>query len=157
MAAIVAEKITCRQVLSSADRKAHDRIRHETFVLEQSLFDATDQDRRDLEPGVRHVLGLVGEEPAGTVRLYRVDPLVPGERLWKGDRLAVLPRFRHLGLGAPLVRHAVTSAAEAGGDRMVAWVQPANVVFFKRLGWHAEGEPADYLGSLHQHMWIELT
>jgi putative N-acetyltransferase (TIGR04045 family) len=151
------EKITCRQVISDEDRRAHDLIRHRTFVVEQGLFESTDQDDVDADPAVRHVLGLVGDEPAGTVRLYRVDSPTPGEDLWKGDRLAVLPGFRHLGLGGPLVRHAVATAGEAGGDRMIAWIQPSNVVFFTRLGWHVEGEPRDYLGSPHQHMWIELT
>lgn len=148
--------ITCRRVSDPGARRCHDLIRHQTFVVEQGLFESTDQDEHDADPDVRHVLALVDGEPAGTVRLYRVPPMAPDEELWKGDRLAVLPQFRHVGIGAPLVHHAVADAAADGGDRMIAWVQPANVVFFTRLGWSAEGEPADYLGSLHQHMSIGL-
>ncbi len=150
-------KITCRLVISHEDRMTHDWIREQIFVAEQGLFDSTDQDAHDADPAVRHVLGFVGDEPAGTVRLYRIASPDPREDLWKGDRLAVLPRFRHLGVGAPLVRYAVASAGEAGGDKMIAWIQPANVVFFTRLGWHVDGEPREYLGSLHQPMWIELA
>ncbi|WP_110207099.1 MSMEG_0567/Sll0786 family nitrogen starvation N-acetyltransferase [Nocardioides daejeonensis] len=152
-----AVKVTCRQVISQEDREAHDWIRNQIFVVEQGLFDDSDQDALDADPNVIHVVAFADDEPAGTVRLYRVDTPHPGEELWKGDRLAVLPAFRHIGIGGPLVRHAVTTAGEAGGNRMVAWIQPANVVFFTRLGWHADGPPSDYLGSPHQHMWIELA
>lgn len=149
-------KIICRQVISHEDRLAHDRIRHQTFVVEQGLFESTDQDQHDADSRVRHVVAFVDDQPAGTVRLYRVDSPSPGEELWKGDRLAVLPQFRRHRLGGPLVRHAVATASEAGGDRMIAYIQPANVAFFERLGWHVDGDPGDYLGSPHQRMWIGL-
>ena len=39
---------------------------------------------------------------------------------------------------------------------MVAQIQPDNVRFFQALGWTAIGDPADYLGALHQQMSISL-
>lgn len=149
-------KITCHVAISADEVATHHAIRREVFVSEQRLFEASDLDDLDADPGVRHVLGLVDDVPAGTVRLYRLGTNDSGQQEWKGDRLAVLPRFRHLGVGGPLVKYAVTTAGEAGGDLMRAFIQPSNVVFFRRLGWHVDGDPSDYLGSPHQKMWIEL-
>jgi putative N-acetyltransferase (TIGR04045 family) len=142
----------CRPVDGPAELAVHLRIRHDVFVAEQGMFPTHDVDAHDDEVATIHVLGLDDGTPAGTVRLY---PL--GDGLWKGDRLAVLPEHRRSGgLGAALVRYAVATAGALGGDRMVAQIQPANVRFFRALGWTPVGEPADYLGQAHQQMSIAL-
>lgn len=154
--------LSCRTAYAPDEIARHAEIRHAVFVVEQGLFEHTDQDAFDHDPTVRHVLGYVGDLAVGTVRFYRLpSPTAvpggrPGERLWKGDRLAVLPGYRHLGLGAPLVRYAVANAAAAGGDRMIAYVQLTNVVFFRWLGWSPVGDPAPYVGVPHQMMSIDL-
>lgn len=147
------DAVRCRVVASALERELHLRIRAEVFVGEQGLFEATDGDAHDEDPRTLHVLGLWGGEVAGTVRLYPLEE--PG--LWKGDRLAVLPRFRQHGVGAPLVRFAVRTAGELGGREMVAQIQLANVDFFERLGWRRLGAPADYCGRPHQQMVIGLS
>ncbi len=144
--------LTCRVVQDAAQAREHARIRTEVFVAEQRLFAGTDADAHDEDPATLHVLGFVGDVAAGTVRLYPLE-----ERgLWQGDRLAVLPEWRHDGLGAPLVRFAVATAGVLGGLRMVAMVQVPNVEFFVRLGWQPVGEPRPYVGVLHQQMAIGL-
>lgn len=135
------------------ERALHYRIRREVFVGEQGFFPVDDRDARDAEPATVHVLGLFGEVAAGAVRLYPLDE--PG--LWKGDRLAVLPAFRHRHVGAPLVRFAVHTAGARGGRRMMAHIQPQNVPFFARLGWRSVGETTTYVGRPHQQMTINLT
>ena len=145
--------VTCRAVRTAAERAAHLAIRHEVFVREQGLFAGVgDGDDHDSDQAAIHVIGLAGQDICGTVRLY---PLAG--RLWKGDRLAVLPGYRHLGLGAPLVRFAVNAAAERGGRRMEAFIQPANVGFFEWLGWRCAGGLVDYAGIPHQRMVTDLT
>jgi putative N-acetyltransferase (TIGR04045 family) len=141
-------------VRTAEERAAHLAIRHEVFVREQGLFaGGGDGDAHDSDPAAILVIGLAAGDICGTVRLY---PLAdPG--LWKGDRLAVLPDYRHLGLGAPLVRFAVASAAARGGRLMEAFIQPANVRFFERLGWQPVGGLVDYAGIPHQRMVTELT
>jgi len=142
----------CRPAEGSADLATHHRIRHAVFVVEQGLFQLDDHDVHDADAATIHVLGLDDGVPAGTVRLY---PL--GDGIWKGDRLAVLLEHRRSGgLGASLVRYAVATAGALGGSRMVAQIQPGNVRFFEALGWAAVGDPADYLGVLHQQMSIAL-
>ncbi|MGH3409649.1 MAG: MSMEG_0567/Sll0786 family nitrogen starvation N-acetyltransferase, partial [Streptosporangiaceae bacterium] len=135
------------------DRRAHFAVRHAVFVTEQEFFLGTDRDEHDEEPGVRHVLAWLGSTPAGAVRLY---PL-PEPGAWKGDRLAVLQAFRSQGVGAPLVRFAVTTAAQLGGRRMVAHIQPQNIAFFEHLGWEQIGGEVSFVGRPHRLMAIRLA
>lgn len=144
--------IVCRAATTPEEVAIHLEIRRRVFVEEQRFFRETDRDRHDEDPATIRVLGLCGGVAGGAVRLY---PLAErGE--WKGDRLAVLPPFRRRGMGAPLVRFAVHTAAELGGERMIAHIQLPNVVFFQRLGWHRVGEVVEHVGRLHQLMAIDL-
>jgi putative N-acetyltransferase (TIGR04045 family) len=145
--------VVCRTAADAAEREVHHAIRRQVFVVEQRLFAGDDRDDHDNDPATLHVLGFVDGVPAGAVRLYPLEE--PG--LWKGDRLAVLSAFRRHGVGAPLVRFAVRTAGELGGCRMVAYIQPANVSFFARLGWQPAGHPTPYVGVLHQQMAIPLS
>jgi putative N-acetyltransferase (TIGR04045 family) len=150
--------LTCAAVATEAERCAHVRIRHQVFVIEQGLFGGAagdDTDDRDDDPATIHVIGRADEIICGTVRLYPLGPDAGGR--WKGDRLAVLASYRHLGLGAPLVRFAVGLAARLGGREMEAFIQPANVAFFRWLGWRQAGSLVDYAGIPHQRMLIDLT
>jgi putative N-acetyltransferase (TIGR04045 family) len=153
-----ASVLSCRAVHSDWERQAHYRIRHQVFVREQRLFlppgggNGDDRDGHDADPATIHVTGLADADICGTVRLY---PLA-APRLWQGDRLAVLPESRRLGLAAPLVRFAVATAAQRGGTRMEAYIQPGNVPFFEWLGWQRAGGPAPYAGIPHQRMVIDL-
>ena len=127
----------------------HFAIRRMVFVAEQGLFMGDDRDERDEMPDTLHVIAGAG----GAVRLYPLD----GNGLWKGDRLAVLPSFRHDALGAELVRFAVRTAAERDGWRMVAMIQLPNVRFFCGLGWEVAGPFERYHGVHHQPMHISLS
>ena len=158
-----AASLTCRAVTTSAERDAHFQVRRQVFVAEQGLFrgisdisgdlDGTDLDGHDDDPATIHVVGLADGEICGTVRLYPLGT----DGMWKGDRLAVLPSHRHLGLGAPLVRFAVSSAGRLGGREMEAFIQPAIVAFFRWLGWRRTGDLVDYAGIPHQRMLIDLS
>ena len=151
--------LACHAVSTAAEQDAHFRIRHQVFVIEQGLFrgmgaaEGDDMDGHDDDPATIHVIGLADGAICGTVRLYPL-PDVPGR--WKGDRLAVLASHRHLGLGAPLVRFAVFAAGMNGGQEMEAYIQPANVTFFRWLGWRRTGPLVDYAGIAHQRMLISL-
>lgn len=148
--------VECRLVTSAVDLATHLGIRRAVFVAEQRVFIGSDHDHHDDDPATLHVLGLVDGVPAGTVRLFPLRATGPGEPDWQGDRLAVLAPFRSAGLGAPLVRFAVTTAAALGGRRMLAHVQPPNRIFFRRLGWTQHGEPETYVGRPHLRMDIDL-
>jgi putative N-acetyltransferase (TIGR04045 family) len=146
----------CQLIDDPAGLAAHFAIRQAVFVTEQAVFAGSDRDGHDEHPGTLHVLGTVDGKPAGTVRLFPLDPVTP-DGVWQGDRLAVLPQFRASGLGAPLVRFAVATAAARGGRRMIAHIQPANRTFFLRLGWTQRGEAEIYVGLPHLLMDIALV
>lgn len=147
-------RLDCHAVSAADELAAHFRIRHQVFVAEQGLFrNSGDRDSQDDDPATIHAVGLADGVICGTVRLY---PSRGGEGRWKGDRLAVLAGHRHQGLGGPLVRFAVATAASYGGLAMEAYVQPANVTFFEWLGWRRVGGLVEYAGIPHQHMLIRL-
>jgi putative N-acetyltransferase (TIGR04045 family) len=143
----------CRAAVTAAEMAAHHAVRQRVFVDEQRIFADSDRDAHDAGPDTIHVVGDIDGTIGGAVRLFPLDG--PGRR-WQGDRLAVLPEFRAYGLGAPLVRYAVRTAGERGGLVMVAHVQVPNVVFFRRLGWHLDGDVETYAGLPHQPMAIDL-
>jgi putative N-acetyltransferase (TIGR04045 family) len=144
---------TCRPVTGPGELAAYRAIRAHVFVAEQGVFRDSDLDDVDGRPDAVHVLGRHDGRAAGTVRLYPRDA---ADGTWQGDRLAVLPEFRRTRLGAMLVRFAVAHAGAAGGRLMEAHVQVANVRFFERLGWRADGEPETYVDRPHQRMRIAL-
>jgi putative N-acetyltransferase (TIGR04045 family) len=145
--------IVCRQARSANERAEHHAIRHQVFVDEQAVFTGSDLDSHDEDASVIRLLGYCDGAAAGSVRLFVLDQTTG---LWQGDRLAVLARYRIRGLGAPLVRCAVATAAARGGQLMIAHIQIANIAFFQRLGWTASGETEIYAGLVHQPMHIAL-
>jgi putative N-acetyltransferase (TIGR04045 family) len=142
----------CRLARTPDELARHFAIRRAVFVAEQALFAVDDRDAVDDRPDVLHAIGTAEGRIGGTVRLYPLD----GDRLWKGDRLAVLRSFRHGLLGAALVRFAVRTAGERGGGRMVAMIQLPHVPFFEGLGWRPSGTVERYHGVDHQPMEISL-
>ena len=147
------DRIECWRAVSPEARSWHMRIRHRVFVEEQRVIPLTDVDDWDADPDTLHVVAGRGSEVIGTVRLYRTDD---ADR-WKGDRLAVLPGYRAGIVGIRLVRFAVSTAAEAGGTVMDAFVQLQNVTFFERIGWEHNGPPVPYYGLPHQPMIFRLA
>lgn len=145
--------VVCRRVVTESQRGEHFAIRRRIFVEEQAIFDESDADAHDRDPSMVALMGYCDGVAAGTVRLFALDP---ASGTWQGDRLAVLAPYRMRGVGAPLVRAAVATAAVHGGRLMSAHIQPANVRFFQRLGWQTAGELETYAGLAHQPMSIEL-
>lgn len=153
-AATTARSIACRLAASPWDIDGHFAVRAAVFVAEQRIFPSTDQDDRDDDPATLHAVAVTDDVVVAAVRLYPTGE--PG--VWRGDRLATLASHRRRGaLGARMVRFAVRTAAERGGDRMDAWIQLPNVRFFTALGWRTDGPAVDYRGRPHQPMAISLT
>jgi len=146
-------EVACRPAATKAERAICAQLRHAVFVVEQSIFDVTDQDFRDVDDATIHLLADVGGVAGGTVRIYRLDD----SGLWKGDRLAVAEPLRTMVIGRRLVQTAVRTAGELGGREMVATVQVPNIPFFERLGWRRIGEPSVAYALPHQEMRIGLS
>jgi putative N-acetyltransferase (TIGR04045 family) len=147
--------MACRVARDASELRRHFAVRRAVFCAEQGMFGgADDRDARDDAEATLHAVGVEDGVVGGTVRLY---PLDGSGSLWQGDRLAVLPPFRHGSLGGSLVRFAVRSAGERGGERMVAMIQLANVRFFLALGWSLDGAVVEFHGREHQPMAIALS
>jgi putative N-acetyltransferase (TIGR04045 family) len=148
----------CHVARDGAELRSHFAIRRAVFCAEQGMFGGDDdRDARDSSAATLHAVGFEDGVAGGTVRLYPLEPGGEGAGLWQGDRLAVLPAFRHGSLGGSLVRFAVRTAGERGGERMVAMIQLANVRFFLALGWSLDGDAVDFHGRAHQPMAIALN
>jgi putative N-acetyltransferase (TIGR04045 family) len=147
-------RAVCRMAAGPEELARHFAIRRAVFCAEQGMFGGVDdRDPRDDAPDTLHAVGGEGTAVGGTVRLYPLD----AGGLWQGDRLAVLPVFRRTALGGALVRFAVRTAGERGGERMVAMIQLTNVRFFLGLGWSLDGDVVDFHGRAHQPMAIALS
>ena len=150
-----ARALACRVAAGADELALHYAIRRAVFCREQGMFGpGDDRDERDLDVATLHAVGAEDGAIGGTVRLY---PLDEDGGLWQGDRLAVLPEFRHGSLGGSLVRFAVATAGALGGDRMVAMIQLPNVRFFLALGWSLDGDVVAFHGREHQPMAIALS
>lgn len=136
---------------SGADLAAYHRLRHETFVTEQRLFEATDRDDVDDDPRTRVLLARTPDGTVlGGVRLHPVTATDLG--WWRGSRLAVDPAARRtLGVGAALVRAACAVAEDVGALRFDAVVQVRNEQGFRRLGWTTRRQVERY-GHPHVEM-----
>ena len=101
-----APALACRPALTAAALADHHAIRHEVFLREQSVFVGSDLDEHDRAERSIRLVGYYHGVAAGSVRLFEL-----GSGIWQGDRLAVLAPYRVHGVGAPLVRCAVATAA----------------------------------------------
>ncbi|MEW5912910.1 MAG: MSMEG_0568 family radical SAM protein [Thermodesulfobacteriota bacterium] len=144
-------ELVCHPARTAAELQAALDIRRQVFVAEQGIVQDTDQDQADQT--AIHLVARRGGRVVGTVRVF---PQAERPGQWVGGRLAVAAGERRGGVGAALVREAVRTVARRGCTRFTATVQQANVPFFQRLGWTAEGETIDIHGWPHQLMVADL-
>ena len=123
-------------------------IRHEIFVKEQKLF--VDSDRDEYDTPAIHIIALFHDEVVGTVRVYEKE-----KGVWFGSRLAVLEPYRGR-VGKFLIEKAVETVRGKQAKQFKAYVQIANVHFFKRCRWRSIGGVIDYRGVPHQLMEVPL-
>ncbi len=139
------------------ERRAAMALRRRVFCDEQQIFAGDDRDAVDAHaiPIVAlSLLGVAAGDVVGTVRIHRDE----GEHdTWWGSRLAVEPSYRRVaGLGAGLIRLAVSSAHGRGARRFLAHVQSQNALLFQKLHWRSLGE-AELHGRPHHRMEAELA
>ena len=120
-------------------------LRHTVFVDEQNVPIELEID--DLDASAIHLLANVDGVPAGAARI-----------VLKGDtgkigRVCVLKDARGTGLGAALIRHALTLLHDTPGiTRAELGAQIDAVGFYEELGFSAYGDIFDDAGIDHQMM-----
>lgn len=124
-------------------------LRRAVFCDEQGLFDGDDTDARDAQAiplAAVSSLGVLQDQVVGTVRIHEDAP-----GAWSGSRLAVRQGYRRVGgLGAQLIRLAVSLAHARGARRFTAHVQAQNVPLFRALSWHTLAE--EVLHGIPHHL-----
>lgn len=136
------------------ERRGAAALRRDVFCREQGLFDGDDRDALDAIATPIVALSsyvIANDAVVGTVRIHEE---APGE--WWGSRLAVAREHRRAGgVGAALIRLAVSSAHARGCVRFLAYVQAQNGPLFERLRWRTL-EAVDLHGRPHLKMEADL-
>lgn len=116
------------------ERSQAKELRREVFCIEQGLFENDDTDSVDAQSQTIVAVSQLGAMPdqvIGTVRIHTTEP-----GIWWGSRLAVTKSLRNrAGIGATLIRLAVSSAHARGCNIFLAHVQSQNRPLFERLQW----------------------
>jgi predicted GNAT family N-acyltransferase len=133
------------------DRKDYDKalaIRKAVFVKEQKVPVRIEVD--EYEADCWHFILHVGNSPAGCARLRPV-----GRKL-KLERIAVLKKFRGLGLGKLIVRHLVRFAKRKEPKEIYMNAQHYLIDFYSKLGFIPRGKVFDEAGISHIQMYLPL-
>jgi len=122
-------------------------VRYAVFVDEQGVPAALEEDEHD-----RIALHLLARAPDGTP--VGTARLLPDGHI---GRMAVLPGWRHRGLGTELLCRLVEVARQRGQSRLMLHAQCHAEPFYRRLGFVAEGEIFDEAGIDHRRMVLPLA
>ncbi|MGW7440973.1 GNAT family N-acetyltransferase [Streptomyces sp. NPDC054849] len=141
---------------SEADRAACFAVRHEVFVIEQSVPESIEYDAYDA--GAVHVLAVGADgEPLGTGRLLygaaalgKIGPDAVG--VGSLGRLAVAKTARGLGVGVALVRALEAEGGRLGLTAVDLGAQTHALGFYERLGYEAYGPEFEDAGIPHRAM-----
>jgi predicted GNAT family N-acyltransferase len=123
-------------------KKYAEPIRQKVFIEEQQVPESMEWDEYDNE-GV-HALAFVDERHAvGYARLLNSKQL---------GRMAVMPGFRHRGIGSALLLRLEEAAKERRFDHIFLHAQIQALPFYERLGYVTRGEPFEEAGIPHLMM-----
>jgi len=111
-------------------------VRAATYVAEQDCPQAEEFDGNDFT--ATHLLGLLGSEPAGCLRIrYFAD-------FAKIERLAVIARFRSSPLAFQLIKAAIAFCRAKGYRRLYGHAEPRVVKLWERFGFRPRTREATF-------------
>jgi predicted GNAT family N-acyltransferase len=117
----------------------------QVFVVEQGIPENLVYDGNDR--AARH---LVVKDNARVIGAARVRFLEAGQA--KLERMAVLPAFRHLGIGKEMIDFLVAELRGEGIKKLVLHAQHQVVEFYQSCGFKPVGRPFVEAGIKHQKM-----
>lgn len=133
------------QVAQTTDIAACRALRRTVFIEEQGVAEADEID--DQDAAAIHLLATVDDTSVGTARL-----LIKGE-IGKIGRVCVLKSHRGTGIGAAIMRHAITVLrAQPGVTTARLGSQTHAIAFYQGLGFAAHGPIYDDAGIPHRDM-----
>ncbi len=129
------------------DRGTLGRIREQVFVQEQGVPPELEWDGQDAE--ALHLIAETGAgQSIGTARMLADSHI---------GRMAVLPQWRHRGVGSALLRELLGIARAREGCTPFLNSQTGAVGFYQRHGFAVEGEEFLDAGIPHQRMILETA
>jgi len=117
----------------------------QVFVAEQGIPENLVYDGNDRD--ARHMVVKDGERVIGAARVRFLEA---GQA--KLERMAVLPPFRHLGIGKEMIDFLVGELRGEGIKKLVLHAQHQVVEFYQTCGFKAVGRPFAEAGIKHQKM-----
>jgi predicted GNAT family N-acyltransferase len=136
-------KIT--RVTTTTELREAFAIRIRVFVKEQKVPAEIELDRDD-ERAVHFLAVLASGKAIGTARV-----VVKRGRA-KIGRMAVLKRYRRMGVGKKLLQRAIAAANRLHAPQIYLHAQVAVIGFYERLGFQAVGKTFDEAGIAHRKM-----
>ena len=137
------------EALDARNRNDCYAVRTAVFCGEQGV--PADLEFDGLDAACRHYLARIGATVVGTARLR---PLGGGEV--KFERVAVLQAHRRTGIGWALMERALADARADGHRRVLLHAQTHAGAFYRRLGFHQEGDGFMEAGIPHIRMSMDL-
>jgi len=136
--------VTIKRVSSQAELVQVLAIRIRVFVKEQRVPADIELDTDDQR--AIHFLAIKSGKAVGTARVV----MKHGNA--KIGRMAVLKSYRGKGVGAKLLKHAVSTAQRLRARKIYLHAQVAVIGFYERLGFRAVGRVFDEAGIAHRKM-----
>ena len=121
-------------------------IRETVFVEEQSVPLELEWDEHD--QAAYHLLAFENNTAIATARILGNGKI---------GRMAVLPDWRHQGIGTSMLKQLVDKAIQIGLERVTLSAQVSAIPFYQRLGFVITSETYEDAGILHQDMELRLT
>ncbi len=117
----------------------------QVFVAEQGIPENLVYDGNDRD--ARHMVVKDGKMVIGAARVRFLE----AEQA-KLERMAILPAFRHLGIGQEMIDFLVGELGGEGIKKLVLHAQHQVVEFYKTCGFKPVGRPFAEAGIKHQKM-----
>ena len=133
-----------RRVVSKKDLKVAFAIRLRVFVREQGVPEEIELDSDDRR--AIHLLALARNKAVGTARV------VIRRQSAKIGRMAVLKKYRRMGVGTALLTRAVAAANRRAVRRIYLHAQVAVIGFYEKSGFRCVGPEFDEAGIPHRKM-----
>ena len=118
-------------------------VRRRVFIEEQGVPEAMEWDEHDTT--ARHILALSRQQiPIGSARLLDTGQI---------GRMAVLPEWRHQGIGQQLLKVTLKMAQAQGLNTLFLHAQIQAASFYQPFGFVIQGEPFTEAGITHVKMY----
>ena len=121
------------------------------LVLRAPLGMDKGTEKDQYESSAFHLVAVCNNQVIGSARLRELS-----SGLGSIAYVALLPEFRHQGIGTKLMETLIEKAKVNTLKGLRLMTRMNALSFYSRLGFIADGDPFDYLGISHQFMYLNI-